>query len=90
MFGDRVVKNLSHGEAASESDEDDNIEVERDVDGDIEMNGGISHTPNMAEEEETGTLITHLAFSPDGQWLATTDSHCRTRIFNLDSVQVGD
>ncbi|KAH9075802.1 WD40 repeat-like protein [Lactarius deliciosus] len=31
--------------------------------------------------------ITRMAVSPDGQWLATTDDHMRTHIFNLDSVQ---
>ena len=30
--------------------------------------------------------ITRMAVSPDGQWLATTDDHMRTHIFNLDSV----
>ena len=28
-----------------------------------------------------------MAVSPDGQWLATTDDHMRTHIFNLDSVR---
>jgi U3 small nucleolar RNA-associated protein 4 len=28
-----------------------------------------------------------MAISPDGQWLATTDDHRRTHIFNLDAVQ---
>lgn len=31
--------------------------------------------------------ITRMATSPDGQWLATTDDHMRTYIFNLDSVR---
>ena len=31
--------------------------------------------------------ITRMAVSPDGQWLATTDDHMRTHIFNLDSVR---
>ncbi|KAH9176958.1 WD40 repeat-like protein [Lactarius sanguifluus] len=31
--------------------------------------------------------ITRAAVSPDGQWLATTDDHMRTHIFNLDSVR---
>lgn len=33
------------------------------------------------------TTITRMAVSPDGQWLATTDDHMRTHIFNLDSVR---
>ena len=43
-----------------------------------------------ANTESTSTLpvtITRMAISPDGQWLATTDDHVRTHIFNLDSVQ---
>ncbi len=32
--------------------------------------------------------IDHIAVSGDGQWLATSDSHARTHIFNLDSVSV--
>lgn len=31
--------------------------------------------------------ITRMAISPDGQWLATSDDHRRTHVFNLDSVQ---
>ncbi|KAF8273758.1 WD40-repeat-containing domain protein [Lactarius quietus] len=31
--------------------------------------------------------ITRMAISPDGQWLATTDDHMSTHIFNLDSVR---
>ncbi|KAI9460248.1 WD40 repeat-like protein [Lactarius psammicola] len=31
--------------------------------------------------------ITRMAASLDGQWLATTDDHMRTHIFNLDSVR---
>ncbi|KAI0307576.1 WD40 repeat-like protein [Multifurca ochricompacta] len=35
----------------------------------------------------TPATITRMTISPDGQWLATTDDHRRTHIFNLDSVQ---
>ena len=35
-----------------------------------------------------GVEISALAFSPDGQWLATTDDCCRTHVFNLDAIQV--
>ncbi|PFH50756.1 hypothetical protein AMATHDRAFT_60602 [Amanita thiersii Skay4041] len=31
--------------------------------------------------------ILRIAVSPDGQWLATSDDHMRTHIFNLDSMQ---
>lgn len=32
------------------------------------------------------STVTRIAISADGQWLATTDIHRRTHIFNLDSV----
>jgi U3 small nucleolar RNA-associated protein 4 len=35
----------------------------------------------------TPATITRMAISPDGQWLATTDDHRRTHVFNLDAVQ---
>ncbi|KIL71045.1 hypothetical protein M378DRAFT_66031 [Amanita muscaria Koide BX008] len=31
--------------------------------------------------------ILRIAVSPDGQWLATSDDHMRTHVFNLDSLQ---
>lgn len=34
----------------------------------------------------TPVTIPHLAISPDGQWLSTSDSAARTHIFNLDSI----
>ncbi|KAI9512662.1 WD40 repeat-like protein [Russula earlei] len=37
--------------------------------------------------EAVPATITRMATSPDGQWLATTDDHMRTHIFNLDAVQ---
>jgi len=35
----------------------------------------------------TAATVTRMAISPDGQWLATTDDHRRTHVFNLDAVQ---
>ena len=89
VFGDRVVKKITKGEqdlGDSEGNESDSNE--RDMDGDIEMNEDGPHPTFTPDDAETRTTITHMAFSSDGQWFATTDSHCRTRIFNLDSVQV--
>ena len=37
--------------------------------------------------ERSPATITRMAISPDGQWLATTDDHRRTHVFNLDAVQ---
>jgi U3 small nucleolar RNA-associated protein 4 len=47
---------------------------------------GISD-PQPTNVEPMPATITRMAISPDGQWLATTDDHRRTHIFNLDSVQ---
>ena len=41
--------------------------------------------PSTAPDAPT-PLITRLSVSADGQWLASTDTHRRTHIFNLDSV----
>jgi U3 small nucleolar RNA-associated protein 4 len=43
--------------------------------------------PQPTNAEPMPATITRMAISPDGQWLATTDDHLRTHIFNLDSVQ---
>jgi U3 small nucleolar RNA-associated protein 4 len=43
------------------------------------------------EDESAGPVVAsilRMAISSDGQWLATSDDHARTHIFNLDSVQV--
>lgn len=69
--------------------------IESDEDGDDAMAGDTEEkseevTSDEEEEDEDGrsASVTRLAFSADGQWLATTDDRFRTHIFNLDSVQV--
>ncbi|KAI0314976.1 WD40 repeat-like protein [Amylostereum chailletii] len=72
----------------------DRIVKGRKGDEDVEMaetqseDGGV---PSVDEEADNfrpmSTTITRMAVSTDGQWLATTDDHRRTHIFNLDSVQ---
>ncbi len=47
--------------------------------------GMAGHQPSNAEP--VPATVTRMVMSPDGQWLATTDDHLRTHIFNLDSVQ---
>ncbi|KAJ7139903.1 WD40-repeat-containing domain protein [Mycena epipterygia] len=48
---------------------------------------------NVTEESESvpsvpiATSILRLATSFDGQWLASSDSHARTHVYNLDSIQ---
>ncbi|KAJ7431800.1 quinon protein alcohol dehydrogenase-like superfamily [Mycena galericulata] len=53
-----------------------------------------SSAANDAEESESERLavpvpasVLRLATSFDGQWLASSDSHARTHVYNLDSLQ---
>ncbi|KAG6845653.1 hypothetical protein H0H87_005860 [Tephrocybe sp. NHM501043] len=74
LFRDRVVK----GRKA-------------DVDTDVEMMNRTSDSGLSEEEKQSSkpvvTSILRMSISPDGQWLATSDDHARTHIFNLDSIQ---
>jgi U3 small nucleolar RNA-associated protein 4 len=47
----------------------------------ISKDGG---SPSMT----SSARVLRLAVSADGQWLASSDDHARTHVFNLDSVQV--
>ncbi|KAJ7225739.1 WD40-repeat-containing domain protein [Mycena pura] len=54
----------------------------------------ISESASEAEESEDqmpsapiATTVLRLATSFDGQWLATSDVHARTHIYNLDAIQ---
>jgi U3 small nucleolar RNA-associated protein 4 len=67
---------------ASEPDSDVDDDAPDDTEG--TRNGG-AQPPHSARS--TPATITRMAISPDGQWLATTDDHCRTHIFNLDAVK---
>lgn len=44
-------------------------------------------TPQVIKEVHA-PIISLLAVSPDGQWLASSDTNGKTYIFNLDSLQV--
>lgn len=63
-------------------------EAEADVQGgsDASDSGSEPETDPSKLKESFGT-ISRMSVSPDGQWLATTDSHRLTHIFNLDSIQ---
>ncbi|KAF7320238.1 WD-REPEATS-REGION domain-containing protein [Mycena kentingensis (nom. inval.)] len=58
-------------------------------DGDVPMEEGEAQSEPEADTPATptSTSILRLATSYDGQWLASSDVHGRTHIFNLDSVQ---
>jgi WD40 repeat protein len=69
------------------NDEDhDASESEQDIEEHETENRGMAN-PQPTNAEPMPATITRMAISPDGQWLATTDDHQRTHIFNLDSVQ---
>jgi U3 small nucleolar RNA-associated protein 4 len=57
------------------------------VNGDVEMREQ-EDSDSDPDEEPLVSNIFRLAISADGQWLATSDVHCRTHVFNLDSLQV--
>lgn len=52
---------------------------------DVDMADGDG--PQSAAGRELLTVITRMAISSDGQWLATTDDCRRTHVFNLDALQ---
>lgn len=68
-------------------------DVAMDVDqapSDEESDGAIAHQKiRLADSYETQIRrITQASFSPDGQWLATSDEHRRVHVYNMDSIQV--
>ena len=74
------------GRRNDEDHEADASESEQDIEGHETENRGMANFQPTNAEPMPAT-ITRMAISPDGQWLATTDDHLRTHIFNLDSVQ---
>lgn len=61
----------------------------RKTDGDVEM--ADPESDSSADEDVTSPThanVFRIALSADGQWLATSDDHARTHIFNMDSLQV--
>ena len=74
-----TVRKLAGKEIRKNGDED---AMEVTVEGEESEN--LSHLL----ERPRRSMVTRLAFSPDGQWLATSDDNCRTHVFNLDTAQV--
>lgn len=63
----------------------------------LDSNNEEEQEPDLGDEQDeepehlTGAQVAtiwRMAVSPDGQWLATTDDHRQTHIFNFDSIQV--
>ncbi|KAJ7042469.1 WD40-repeat-containing domain protein [Mycena alexandri] len=66
------------------------------IPGDRVVTGRAGDAESPAEDEESenempsvpiATSILRLDTSFDGQWLASSDSHARTHVYNLDSIQ---
>ena len=54
-----------------------------------EVAGEVDEEEKIDESGEARRpVISHVAVSPDGQWLATSDLHRRTHVFNEDALQV--
>lgn len=94
VLGDRVVR----GRTTSAEKEDVEMgDAENDKAGEKENaapgekekpppeDGDESDDEDLSQKPLSAT-ITRMAVSPDGQWLATTDDHRRTHVFNLDAV----
>jgi U3 small nucleolar RNA-associated protein 4 len=78
------------GRRSSTHHEGDGSEPESEADGPDDpndMNNAVQAPHSAPPTTTTSATITRMAISPDGQWLATTDDHRRTHIFNLDAVQ---
>ncbi|KAL5495652.1 UTP4 [Sanghuangporus weigelae] len=93
--GGRIVKDIperangiAHVNGTADSDNSDDTtdisNAEMDNWGSVDKNG---KSEEDDEDEEEHASIIRMAFSPDGQWFATTDDHYRAHIFNLDAVQ---
>ncbi len=59
---------------------------------DVDMRDNDADESDSDDELDSAPLVANIfriAISHDGQWLATSDDHLRTHVFNLDSIQVG-
>ena len=65
----------------SNDDEGEGDEDPMDEDAD-------SHEDESPQSMAVIISVDRIAISTDGQWLATSDNHARTHIFNLDSISV--
>lgn len=71
----------------------DRVTKGRNKDEDVEMADADADDASRYSEEDDSKVplsvnILRIAVSADGQWVATSDDHSRTHVFNLDSIQV--
>lgn len=91
LIDGRVVKGSAKVAAATKEAEADGAEAKavEDEEEEDKDDDEVEEDEYWKEDEKVvSTVITRIAVSPDGQWLATTDDRCRTHVFNLDSIQV--
>ncbi|KAJ6604429.1 WD40-repeat-containing domain protein [Mycena vulgaris] len=83
----RVLRRFDHHRHGSSAPSDRVVKGrpgdERPENLDVAAEESESEVPSVPIE----TSILRLATSFDGQWLASSDSHARTHVYNLDSVQ---
>lgn len=79
----RFKNSIVHNRVVKGRKSDDDVDMV-DVTDNEEDHGG------DAEKIDAPAVVSilRISISPDGQWLATSDDHARTHIFNLDSIQV--
>lgn len=63
----------------------------KNVTGEMDVDMNVDESDSDDESNSTPLVVNifRIAISHDGQWLATSDDHMRTHVFNLDSIQVG-
>ncbi|KAF7794114.1 hypothetical protein EIP86_005244 [Pleurotus ostreatoroseus] len=88
VLSDRVVRGRTKS-AETETEDVEMADAETPAAGEGEKPPPDTADPSDDEDlsqKPLSATITRMAVSPDGQWLATTDDHRRTHIFNLDAV----
>lgn len=88
VLGDRVIRGRSNVPPASEDVEmaDASNAEAPEANGKVPDAEDASDTDTPSLSKPLTAIVTRMAVSPDGQWLATSDDHCRTHVFNLDAV----
>ncbi|KAI0757231.1 WD40 repeat-like protein [Daedaleopsis nitida] len=83
----RVVKGRQTSTSLN-GDGDVEMASDKEDDGDAAQDDSDADSSSDVEDlKVVNTIVTRMAVSPDGQWLASTDDRRHTHVFNLDAVQ---